>query len=272
MLLAPAGVTKVSAMSSFRCWPLLAWLALVFTIVGTGACGGKPKYPTCDSDKDCKAPEKCVNKKCVQCRDDMDCKEGMSCSAEHTCEPKAGWCATDAECGVLEVCKNNQCTTCAADAECGPNGKCRSGKCIRPGTCETDEDCPEDQDCVSNRCTKVGIGTNVSLPKCPVEPIYFGFDVYTLTDEAKNIIQKNFDCLQANKDRNVAVVGHTDGRGTIEYNIGLSDDRAQAVMTYLSRLGVDPGRMRKVPKGSGDATGTDEAGYAKDRRVEIVWE
>jgi outer membrane protein OmpA-like peptidoglycan-associated protein len=105
-----------------------------------------------------------------------------------------------------------------------------------------------------------------------MEKVYFGFDVYTLSDAAKQSLEKAYDCLQANKDRNIAVVGHTDARGTVEYNIGLSDDRAQAVITYLGRLGIDPARMHKVPKGSGEARGASEAGYAEDRRVEFVWE
>jgi peptidoglycan-associated lipoprotein len=247
---------------------LVSW---AFLIAGATSCG-RPKYPSCDGDKDCKAPEKCVNKKCVECRDNMDCKEGHECGPTNPCQPRPGWCGSDADCGVFEVCKNNKCSACESDGECGPDGKCREGKCIRPGTCENDEDCAEDEDCVENRCVKFGSGTNIKLPSCPMAVIYFGFDVYTLTDEAKSLLQKNHDCLQGNKDRTVAVVGHTDPRGTIEYNIGLSDDRAQAVITYLSRLGVDPSRMRKVPKGSGEATGRDEAGYSKDRRVEFVWE
>jgi peptidoglycan-associated lipoprotein len=270
MLLRAALVTKVSAMSSS---PGVRWLILLVALVIGGAVGcGRPKYPSCDGDKDCKAPEKCVNKKCVPCRDNMDCPEGQQCSATNSCEPLPGWCAGDNDCGVFEVCKNNKCSPCASDGECGPGGTCREGKCIRPGTCESDDDCPEDQDCVNNRCVRPGLGTNIKMPSCPMAPVYFGFDVYTLSDDAKALLQKNYECLQANRDRTVAVVGHTDPRGTIEYNISLSDDRAQAVVTYLGRLGVDPARLRKVPKGSGEATGSDEASYAKDRRVEFQWE
>jgi peptidoglycan-associated lipoprotein len=71
--------------------------------------------------------------------------------------------------------------------------------------------------------------------------------------------------------REVEVIGTTDARGPDEYNIGLSDDRAQAVVTYLTRLGVDASRLHKVPLGEGEATGTDEAGYAKDRKVRFQW-
>ena len=59
--------------------------------------------------------------------------------------------------------------------------------------------------------------------------MFFAFDVYSLSDEAKSITQKNFDCLQANAKRTVRVVGYTDPRGSVEYNIGLSDDRSQSV-------------------------------------------
>jgi peptidoglycan-associated lipoprotein len=196
---------------------------------------------------------------------------GQQCGPAHTCIKAPGWCDTEADCAWSEVCKDHKCMACTSDSECGPGAHCRAGKCIRPGFCQTDEDCPEDQDCKNNRCIKPG-GATGDLPKCPLEPVYFGFDVFALTDESKAILQKNFDCLQANKQRKVAVVGNTDPRGTVEYNIGLSDDRAQAVITYLGRLGVDPGRMHKVPKGSSEAKGVDDASWTKDRRVEFVWE
>jgi peptidoglycan-associated lipoprotein len=246
---------------------LFCFLGAVLAALG---CGGRPKYPACDGDKDCQPKERCVNKKCVQCKDNMDCPEGTTCVAGG-CQPTEGYCKSDSDCGIFEVCKDNRCTSCTVDEECGPGGACRAGKCIRPGTCETDEDCPEDEDCVNNRCVKSGQPSS-NIPSCPVEAVYFGFDEYTLGDAAKASLQKTYDCLQANKDRTVAVVGHTDRRGTVEYNISLSDDRSQAVITYLGRLGVDPARLRKVPKGASEAQGADEAGFAKDRRVEFVWE
>lgn len=251
-------------------WFQLLVLGALTTLGALGGCSGKPKYPSCDGDKDCKPKEHCVNKKCLQCRDNTDCAEGTQCIAGG-CAPLAGYCTTDAQCGPFEVCKNNKCSTCATDGECGPGGKCKSGKCFRPGSCEKDEECPEDQDCVNNRCVKTNQPA-ANAPSCPLDTVYFGFDQYTLADDAKFILQKNFDCLQNNKTRTVAIVGHTDPRGTVEYNISLSDDRAQSVITYLGRMGVDPARMRKLPKGSGEAKGVDEAGFGKDRRVEFVWE
>jgi peptidoglycan-associated lipoprotein len=255
-------------------WRKLLWfswiLAGIVALACAAACGGKPTYPACDGDSDCKKPERCVNKKCVQCLADADCGPGKACSAGE-CKPLPGYCDDDSGCSPFEVCKEHKCTFCASDTECGVGGKCKSGKCFRPGMCEKDTDCAEDEDCVNNRCTKYQRPT-ANLPTCPLDPVFFGFDVYTLSDEAKKVLEKDYDCLNANKNRNFAVVGYTDPRGTVEYNIGLSDDRAQAVATYLARFGIDPARIHKVPKGSAEAKGTDESGWAKDRRVEFVWE
>jgi peptidoglycan-associated lipoprotein len=233
------------------------------------ACSSKPKYPTCSSEKDCKEGEKCIDRKCVQCGSDEDCGPGMECKA-NACVKKEGWCAGDGDCDNGQVCKNNQCVACQADIECGEGGKCIDGGCLRKGQCRTDEDCPEDEDCVKGVCTKAGAAEG-ALPDCKLEPIYFAYDQYAIPDESKPLLQSNADCL-TKAPRGVAVLGYTDNRGTDEYNIGLSDDRAQAVITYLARLGIDPSRLRKVPKGEAEAVGTDEASFAKDRRVELKWE
>jgi outer membrane protein OmpA-like peptidoglycan-associated protein len=63
-------------------------------------------------------------------------------------------------------------------------------------------------------------------------------------------------------------MGHTDASGTDEYNIALSERRAQTVADYLARLGVDPAKLQVVPKGETDPSGQ---GDDKDRRVEFQW-
>jgi len=251
-------------------------LALVATALGfaallLGCPNKKPKYPSCNGDKDCKEGEHCVNKMCVQCSADTDCGTGEECVAG-ACQKKKGWCESDSDCDNGQVCKDNQCVACQSDDQCGPGGKCLDGGCLRQGECRSDDDCAEDEDCKNGRCVKAGPVTSADdIPNCTLESIYFGFDQYSIPDEAKAILEKDAECM-SKTTRGVMVIGHTDPRGTDEYNIGLSDDRAQSVITYLGRLGVDPARMRKVPKGEGEATGSDEAGWAQDRRVEIKWE
>ncbi len=250
---------------------ILAVTLAATALLAAGCPSKKAAYPSCLGDKDCKEGEKCVNKQCLQCIADADCGEGQSC-IDNTCKPKEGWCAGDGDCENGQVCKENACVACSADTECGEGGKCQNGACLRKGQCKKDEDCAEDEDCVKGVCSKGGAAdASGDLPKCTLEPIYFALDQYSIPDEAKPALQKNADCLSTTP-RAVSVIGMTDNRGTDEYNIGLSDDRAQSVVTYLGRLGIDPARLRKVPKGEGEATGTDESSWSKDRRVEFKWE
>jgi len=136
------------------------------------------------------------------------------------------------------------------------------GQC-KKAQCATDNDCPQDKDCQNGVC----VGKPVTA-SCKLDPVYFGFDQSTLTSEANSTLNGNADAMKkANKT--VELVGRADPRGTTEYNMALSDRRAQAVKEYLQRLGLDTGKLSKVPRGALDATGTDESGWAKDRRVDF---
>ena len=70
----------------------------------------------------------------------------------------------------------------------------------------------------------------------------------------------------------MTLVGHTDPRGTQEYNLALSERRAQSVRDHLGRLGVDGTKLSVLPRGSLDAKGTDEPSWAQDRRVDFTWQ
>lgn len=235
----------------------------------TGCPDKKPKYPACKGDKDCKEAEHCVDKKCVQCRDKGDCAEGETCEA-NACVKKPGWCEADADCPDHKVCQNNQCVACKSDDEC-EGGRCSDGACLRPGECVKDEDCEDDEDCVGGRCQRLGLGD--SPPPdigCALGTIYFGFDTATITSDGRSALESNVDCMNKT-DRTVYVIGHTDPRGTDEYNIALSDGRARAVADYMANLGIDPARFRIIPKGEADAVGTDDSTYIQDRRVDFEW-
>lgn len=229
---------------------LLAAVGIV-GLLAAGCPTKKLKHPACAGDKDCKEGERCENQRCVA--------------------KKAG-CESDADCEDGQVCKNNQCVPCEADGECGEAGQCQNGKCLREGECTTDSDCPEDEDCVNGQCvtadSQVGGG---DLPSCKLSTVFFAFDQAGIGDESKSILQENATCLLST-ERGVAIVGHTDPRGTDEYNIALSDKRARFISNYLSRLGVDQDRVRTIPKGESEAAGSDEDGWKRDRKVEFAWE
>ncbi len=99
----------------------------------------------------------------------------------------------------------------------------------------------------------------------------FDYDKDELAPEDRTVLDQLAECLTkgALKGRAVALVGRADPRGTEEYNLSLGSRRASSVSTYLARLGVGEPQLAVNTRGSLDATGTDEAGWAKDRRVDI---
>ena len=69
--------------------------------------------------------------------------------------------------------------------------------------------------------------------------------------------------------RTMRLIGHTDSRGPSEYNMVLGQRRADAVDGYIDRRGVQRSRVETTSRGSLDASGQDEAGWARDRRVDV---
>lgn len=230
--------------------------------------GCKPDYPSCETDKDCKEKEFCVNRKCQQCRDNNDCREGFACN-QGACSAIAGYCKDKSQCPAGQECIANRCRPCADDSECPSGLICMAGACSQP-QCKSDDDCAQDQDCRNGRCV-AGTPKAPSGPPCPLDTVFFDFDKSTLSNEATGVLNNNASCLKKS-DRPVNLVGRADSRGTPEYNMALSDRRSQAVKEYLQRLGIQPARLIPVPRGELDASGADEGGWAKDRRVDSEWQ
>ena len=123
-------------------------LLVVGVLIALSGC--KPDYPDCETDKDCKAKEFCVNRKCQQCRDTRDCPDGTACQAGK-CSPISGFCRDKSQCPAGQECIANRCKPCTADGE-GPTGlRCNRGQCMRP-PCINDEQCPQDQECQNGFC------------------------------------------------------------------------------------------------------------------------
>ena len=98
--------------------------------------------------------------------------------------------------------------------------------------------------------------------------VFFGFDEFTLTERAREVLERQAEWLRAYPGVQVAIEGHTDERGTREYNLALGERRANAVMNYLVALGIDPGRMRTVSWGKERpaALGSNQTAWALNRR------
>jgi len=235
-------------------------------LLATTAC--KPEYPACDTDKDCKTKEFCVARKCQMCRDSNDCGEGRECN-NGKCNVIAGFCKDNAQCPAGQVCSANRCGPCQSDMQCPAGSICNGGMCGK-AQCMKDDDCPQDADCQRGRCVGGKKQPVAEGPPCPLDTIYFGFNLSSLSSDARTSLSKNASCLKKT-GRSIDLVGHADPRGTTEYNMALSDRRAQAVRDYLRQAGIESARLKPVPRGSMDATGTEDSSWSKDRRVDSEW-
>ena len=248
---------------------LLAFVLLPSSLVLMSGCPDKkPKYPICKKDKDCEKGEFCINNRCAQCGPGKECPDGKKCM-DGTCRAP-DYCKSADDCADGQVCKDNKCTGCDSDAECGEDKRCSNGACLARGACKADEDCADDEDCIDGMCKRPG-RTPPPDVTCKLETVYFGFDSFSVDGENGKVLETNATCLKEASDRSVMLNGYTDPRGTEEYNVALSEKRANAVADYLARIGIDPARFHVVPKGEGLSTGTDEASYSKDRKVEFEW-
>lgn len=105
-----------------------------------------------------------------------------------------------------------------------------------------------------------------------LQRIFFDFDQYVLTPQARDALAGNAAYLKANPGVKVRIEGHCDERGSDEYNLALGERRAQAAQKYLVSLGIDPDRLDIISYGEEKPLdpGSDEAAWSKNRRAEFV--
>jgi len=102
--------------------------------------------------------------------------------------------------------------------------------------------------------------------------IHFEYDQARLTADARKTLAGNAEWIKSNSSVTVQIEGHTDERGSVEYNLSLGERRAKSVKTYLEGLGIDPKRMTIISYGEEKpiATGDSEASWSKNRRANFV--
>ncbi len=96
---------------------------------------------------------------------------------------------------------------------------------------------------------------------------YFQFDKSDLSADAKIILQKQADWLLKYPQYEVQIVGHCDARGTVAYNLGLGQRRANAVKSFLVHHGIPANRIKPFSLGKEHPVNTEttEEGYAANR-------
>ncbi|MEO8104539.1 MAG: peptidoglycan-associated lipoprotein Pal [Betaproteobacteria bacterium] len=104
--------------------------------------------------------------------------------------------------------------------------------------------------------------------------IYFDFDKDAVKPEFTALVQAHASYLGQNRNRKVRLEGHADERGSREYNMALGQRRADAVRKATTVLGVGNERMETISFGEDKpkSSGHDEAAWAQNRRVEIVYD
>ncbi|MDP3939467.1 MAG: peptidoglycan-associated lipoprotein Pal [Deltaproteobacteria bacterium] len=107
-----------------------------------------------------------------------------------------------------------------------------------------------------------------------LQTVYFEYDSSDIRSDAQGTLRQNADVIGRYADVRVQIQGHTDERGSEEYNLALGDRRARAIMDYLVNLGVNPARLNTITFGEERPVdpGHDEAAYARNRRGEFVAE
>lgn len=150
--------------------------------------------------------------------------------------------------------------------------------CAKDTTRPADETPPADSGTSSTTTPYSGpsAGDSVSSTAAASMPnlrvIYFEFDSSALSGEGQTLADGWAAYLSANANAKVRLEGHCDERGTREYNVGLGERRANAVLQALTSRGVSErqisvssfGEERPVTEGH------DEAAWQQNRRVEIA--
>ncbi|MDP3276168.1 MAG: OmpA family protein [Deltaproteobacteria bacterium] len=214
--------------SNKRSW----WATLCAGLVAVvGLIGCTPQYPSCTGDNACASRrEVCVNSRCQQCRADTDCSGGQRCVG-------------------------NRCEAPPVVAECTEERACATG-----------------QMCVSGRCVAETPGSVTARPDgpgaCVFPVIHFGFDDATIPASDQPPLRQTGDCLAAERTTRYVLIGRADPRGTSEYNLALGERRARAVQRFMMGVGIAETRLAVSSEGSEGAHGSDEAGWARDRRVD----
>jgi peptidoglycan-associated lipoprotein len=99
----------------------------------------------------------------------------------------------------------------------------------------------------------------------------FNFDQAQIVGQDSAVLDQVARCVTTGplKGRTLTLVGRADPRGEQEYNMALGSSRANSVAKYLGNDGVAASQLVTTSRGKLDATGTDDAGWALDRRVDV---
>lgn len=111
-------------------------------------------------------------------------------------------------------------------------------------------------------------GTQADLVSNVGDRVFFGYDRYDLSPEARSVLEAQAQWLAQYPTLSVTIEGHADERGTREYNLALGERRANSAKNYLVALGVDPSRINTISYGKERPAvpGSNDAAWSQNRR------
>ena len=111
-----------------------------------------------------------------------------------------------------------------------------------------------------------------NLSNKDIKDIFFDYDAYTLSDDSKSRLQNNASLLKSKKVKKVIIEGHSDERGTNEYNLALGERRAQSTKRYLTALGINSSDIATISFGEEKPICSDqnEECWQKNRRAHFI--
>ncbi len=103
--------------------------------------------------------------------------------------------------------------------------------------------------------------------------VYFAFDSSEITAQSASVLNQHVSLLNSNPSAEVLIAGHTDERGSREYNVALGERRAQAARNYLAAQGVAANNIRVISYGEERpaVAGNTEEAYTQNRRAELSY-
>lgn len=114
---------------------------------------------------------------------------------------------------------------------------------------------------------------NPQSPLAQQRSVYFDFDSYAVSQEYRPVVEMHARYLSGNPQQQVVIEGHTDERGSSEYNLALGQRRSEAVNQMLLLLGVRDDQVEAISFGKERplATGSSESDYAQNRRADFAY-
>jgi peptidoglycan-associated lipoprotein len=101
---------------------------------------------------------------------------------------------------------------------------------------------------------------------------YFAYDSSTVRTNDRAVLKKLAVCFTSGplKGRQMRLIGHADPRGDQDYNYLLGQRRADGVKSAIVEAGMSAASVQTTSRGENGATGVDESGWSKDRRVDVT--